>query len=238
MIRITITRNGELLDAITFDAADVKAHEGGKGVVHRNVMQGCAGDSLWHRAAHADRVVATRGNPLNALEIEARDEADFGAALSFLDNVPNLPPDPVDEIERGAGDRTAVSDEDLYHLERHPSETDENYLERCKMLACDERGFIRLPRRRPAECLVPCIICGQPLENESAGNNQPVGGLAFECGGHWPRAVFDAEPGSLEINICEPCLHRAANGRRILHGDHASQRSSAVYKSWQWPKQE
>lgn len=39
MIRITITRDGELLDAITFDAADVKAHEGGKGVVHRNVMQ-------------------------------------------------------------------------------------------------------------------------------------------------------------------------------------------------------
>lgn len=99
------------------------------------------------------------------------------------------------------------------------------------MLACDERGFIWLPRRRPAGCLVPCIICGQPLENESAGNNQPVGGLAFECGGHWPRAVFDAEPGWLEINICEPCLHRAANGRRILPGDHASRRSPAVYKS-------
>jgi hypothetical protein len=99
------------------------------------------------------------------------------------------------------------------------------------MLACDERGFIWLPRRRPAGCLVPCIICGQPLENESAGNNEPVGGLAFECGGHWPRAVFDAEPGWLEINICEPCLHRAANGRRILPGDHASRRSPAVYKS-------
>jgi hypothetical protein len=38
MIRIAITRDGELLDAITFDAADVSAHEGGKGVVHRNVM--------------------------------------------------------------------------------------------------------------------------------------------------------------------------------------------------------
>jgi hypothetical protein len=28
---------------------------------------------------------------------------------------------------------------------------------------------------------VPCILCGRELEDESAGNNQPIAGLAFEC---------------------------------------------------------
>jgi hypothetical protein len=69
------------------------------------------------------------------------------------------------------------------------------------------------------ECLVPCIICGRPLQDETGGNNQPVGGLAFQCWGHWPSAVFDAEPGWLEVNICEPCLHTAVERRRVLHGD-------------------
>jgi hypothetical protein len=69
------------------------------------------------------------------------------------------------------------------------------------------------------ECLVPCIICGRPLQDETGGNNQPVGGQAFQCWGHWPSAVFDAEPGWLEVNICEPCLHTAVEWRRVLHGD-------------------
>jgi hypothetical protein len=88
------------------------------------------------------------------------------------------------------------------------------------------------------ECLVPCIICGRPLQDETGGNNQPVGGLAFQCWGHWPSAVFDAEPGWLEVNICEPCLHTAVKRRRVLHGDRPSRRARASYRLWQWPKRQ
>ncbi len=84
------------------------------------------------------------------------------------------------------------------------------------------------------ECLVPCIICGRPLPDETGGNNQPVGGLAFQCWGHWPSAVFDAEPGWLEVNICEPAVER----RRVLHSDRPSRRARASYRLWQWPKRQ
>ncbi len=81
------------------------------------------------------------------------------------------------------------------------------------------------------ECLVPCIIGGRPLQDETGGKNQPVGGLAFQCWG-------DAEPGWLEVNICEPCLHIAVVRRRVLHGDRASRRARASYRLWQWPKRQ
>ena len=86
-------------------------------------------------------------------------------------------------------------------------------------------------------CLVPCIMCGRPLADESACNNQPVAGLAFQCFGHWPSAIFDAQPGWLEVNICEPCLHTAVERRRVLHGDKASRRAKATYRLWQWKRQ-
>lgn len=81
----------------------------------------------------------------------------------------------------------------------------------------------------------PCIICGRELEEE--GNNQPVSGLAFECRGHWPSAIWD-HGGSdwLEINICEPCLRVATERGRVLNGDKPERRSPATYKKWTWPK--
>lgn len=237
MIKVTITEDGNFVDEIDFDAANVIAHDGALAVIHRDVMQDCARDSLWHRVAHAVSIVAERSNLLAALEADKRRQADVAAASAVLDKVPDVPPDPGDEIQQEPGAGRAVIDDDLYHLERAPDETDEDYRERARMLGCDERGDIRLPRRRlTSECLAPCLICGQPLQDESGGNNQPVGGVAFQCGGHWPSAVFDAEPGWLEINICEPCLHSAVERRRVLHGDRPTMRAQATYTFWQWPK--
>lgn len=85
--------------------------------------------------------------------------------------------------------------------------------------------------------LAPCILCGRELEDESAGNNQPAGGLAFECRGHWPSAIFDhGGTDWLEINICETCLHTATLKRRVLNGDKPDRRSRAIYKLWKWPR--
>jgi hypothetical protein len=229
MIKVSITQDGEFRDEIEFDAADIIAYEGALAVVHRDGMQDCARDGLWHRVAHAATVVAERGNLLDALEADGHRRAD--------DKALDVPSDSGDEIEQEPGAGGTAIDDDLYHLERDPDETDEDCRERARMLGCDERGDIRLPRWRPAsECLVPCIICGRPLKDESGGNNQPVEGLAFQCEGHWPSAVFDAEPGWLEINICEPCLHNAVERQRVLHGDRPTLPARATYRFWQWPK--
>ena len=85
-------------------------------------------------------------------------------------------------------------------------------------------------------CPAPCTLCGGVLEDESGGNNQPVLGLALECRGHWPSTIFDAEPGWLEINICEPCLRTATERKRVLHGDRPSRRARTTYRLWQWPR--
>jgi hypothetical protein len=55
--------------------------------------------------------------------------------------------------------------------------------------------------------------------------------------GYWPSAVFDAEPGWLEVNICEPCLHTAVKQRRVLHGDRPH-RARAAYTLLEWPSDE
>lgn len=38
-----------------------------------------------------------------------------------------------------------------------------------------------------------------------------------------------------KINICEPCLHTAAERRRLLHGDRPHRRAHVTYSIWSWP---
>lgn len=183
MITVTITEDGQFVDEIQFDGANVVAYEGALTLIHRDVMQERAGGGLWHLVAHAAGIVAERGNLLDALEAEEPRWPDIDTALSILKKAPDVPPE-------------------------------------------------------PSVCPVPCTLCGRELEDESGGNNQPVFGLAFQCWGHWPSAIFDAEPGWLEINICEPCLHTATERKRVLHGDRPSRRARATYRLWQWPRRQ
>jgi hypothetical protein len=84
MIKVSITQDGELLDAIEFDAANLFAHAGALAVVHRHVMDECRDEGLWHRVAHAARIVAERGDLRDALEADERRRTttDVDAALS------------------------------------------------------------------------------------------------------------------------------------------------------------
>jgi hypothetical protein len=93
-------------------------------------------------------IVAERGRLLETLQADERRQAEIDAALSILDEATDVPPDPGDEIRREPAAGRVVIDDDLYHLQRDPGETDEDYRERARMLGCDERGYIRLPRWR------------------------------------------------------------------------------------------
>jgi hypothetical protein len=148
MITVTITEDGQFLAEIEFDDADVITCHGALTVIHRDVMQEGSGGGLWHRVAHAAGIVAERGRLLDTLQADERRQADINAALSILDKAPDVPPDPGDEIRQEPAAGRAVIDDDLYHLQRDPGETDEDYRERARMLGCDERGYIRLPRWR------------------------------------------------------------------------------------------
>ena len=148
MITVTITEDGQFLDEIEFDDADVIACHGALTVIHRDVMQGCTGRGLWHRVEHVAGIVAERGRLLETLQADERRQAEIDAALSILDEATDVPPDPGDELRQEPAAGRAVIDDDLYHLQRDPGETDEDYRERARMLGCDERGYIRLPRWR------------------------------------------------------------------------------------------
>jgi hypothetical protein len=131
MIKVTITEDGQFVDEIQFDAANVVAYEGALTVIHRDVMQERAGAGLWHLVAHAAGIVAERGNLLDALAAEELQRPDIDTALSILEKAPDVPPEPGDEIRQETDAGKAAIDDDLYHLQRDPSETDEDYRERA-----------------------------------------------------------------------------------------------------------
>jgi hypothetical protein len=67
---------------------------------------------------------------------------------------------------------------------------------------------------------LPCIVCGCQLDDALQGieDNQPYAGTSFVTGGHYGSTAFDPMDGSrLEINVCDPCLTRAADRRIVIH---------------------
>ena len=68
MIRVTVTDDGQLLDALQFDDVNVLHHHGRVAMIHREVMQSCGRNGIWYRVAHAAAIVAERGALLNAME--------------------------------------------------------------------------------------------------------------------------------------------------------------------------
>lgn len=77
---------------------------------------------------------------------------------------------------------------------------------------------------------IPCIVCAKPLVNlqEDRCENQPSGGVEFTTPGHYGCTIFDPMDGTkLAINICDPCLRKAAEYRRVLVIDATRQ-----YDTW------
>jgi len=71
---------------------------------------------------------------------------------------------------------------------------------------------------------LPCVVCGAELEpafNNPMANaepNQPHGGTTFLTNGHYGSTVFDQmDRTELQINLCDPCLLKAAEAGRVLH---------------------
>jgi hypothetical protein len=61
-----------------------------------------------------------------------------------------------------------------------------------------------------------CIVCDSPLVNID-GPNQPDNGLAFSTSGHYGTTFFDPmDDTSIEINVCDACLVKAAAKKQIL----------------------
>jgi hypothetical protein len=85
--------------------------------------------------------------------------------------------------------------------------------------------------------MMQCIACYRDLENECApGGNQPIGGLAFFTSGHWPSAVLDGAC-TIEINVCDGCLEKAADAGRVLEQvERADRRGPTMFKPWVFPK--
>lgn len=77
-------------------------------------------------------------------------------------------------------------------------------------------------RERHPDCLVPCIICGEPIEHVDRAPqphvNQPYRGTAFSSHGHYGSTAFDpiGEGLVIEVNFCDPCLVEAAEKQRVL----------------------
>lgn len=66
---------------------------------------------------------------------------------------------------------------------------------------------------------LPCIVCGLKLEQTGPGgdNNHPMDGLIFRSPGQYGSTKFDPVDGStLEINICDPCIIKAAKKKTVL----------------------
>ena len=55
-----------------------------------------------------------------------------------------------------------------------------------------------------------CLLCG--VEN---GHNDHPHGTEFTASGNYGSGLFDMEPGSLVIVICDNCLSR--NSDRVVH---------------------
>lgn len=81
---------------------------------------------------------------------------------------------------------------------------------------------------------LPCIACGRELQS-CARPNQPLDGLAFSSRGHYGTTVFDPMDGSaLEINVCDDCLERAGERRRVLLYP-AQQATPGFHRTaWMW----
>ena len=72
----------------------------------------------------------------------------------------------------------------------------------------------------PSGTTLICIKCGKELQPvySDPDSNQPYGGTTFHTHGHYGSTVFDPMSNeSLEINVCDSCLVKAAELDAVIH---------------------
>lgn len=67
---------------------------------------------------------------------------------------------------------------------------------------------------------LPCAVCGARVENiDGSYINSPYAATAFATHGHYGSTTFDPMNGCyLELNICDSCIRRLRDERKILLG--------------------
>jgi len=98
MITMSITEDGEFIDEITFDAANLVASDGGVTVIHSDVMQEYAGTGSG-TGSRMRPIVAAQGNLLDARSRGAARGRFRGRAVHPRQGGSGRPPDPDYEIE-------------------------------------------------------------------------------------------------------------------------------------------
>lgn len=89
------------------------------------------------------------------------------------------------------------------------------------------------PVDQTTDITLPCIICGKELHPSVrlvATFNQPSGAVVCTTGGNYGSALFDAEPGYIEFNICDDCL--AARAERTLYVERRQPQPELSYSTW------
>lgn len=170
MIRVTITRNGELLDEIIF--GDNGAHEGSTSGVYRDIVRDGTDAVLWQQVADVAQIVAARGNLLHTPETDARSEANFNNLYSASRKGTDVPPLAGEALQRKAGDRTVIVEDDLDRLKPDSEQANGRDSEHWRMLGRDGRGRHRYLAPRVAS-------------KDSAGNDRTI----ILLGALWWRAV-------------------------------------------------
>lgn len=99
--------------------------------------------------------------------------------------------------------------------------------------------MVERTRKKPST--LPCIVCGEKLktvqgmEADDKVVNQPAHGLTFTAGGQYGCQVFDPMDGStLEINICDDCMKKAAKKGRVIHNESANDYLSKKAVTMYW----
>jgi hypothetical protein len=66
-------------------------------------------------------------------------------------------------------------------------------------------------------CIINCLMCDAELLNFNKDDNHPMGGVEFTTPGHYGSTIFDPCDGTqLAINICDGCLQKAIDNKKVL----------------------
>jgi len=85
---------------------------------------------------------------------------------------------------------------------------------------------------RSTDITLPRIICAKELHStiRRATFNHPSGAVVCRTSGNYGSALFDAEPGYIEFNICDDCL--AARAERTLYVERRQPQPELSYSTW------
>lgn len=106
----------------------------------------------------------------------------------------------------------------------HRSSTAQGALAGIQQLVADAHDGSGPDERPPLSgdeklCPVPCLVCGETLEQSPVSHVQPSGGVTLHIFGNYGSGVFDpiGDANWLQAALCDNCLRSAITAERVLH---------------------